>query len=307
MAQEQKTITRRYAKRKFNTVGLALILYCLCVLVMPIFIKQLLTIKLAQISQNENLYIGIYYMIILIGTVLPFSLISKSFDVSFKDYFKKTSISTKEIIIEFIVFFTIASISIFAMYGIANYFSIQMNLIFNIGTVTSETHFDNPIYAVLFILACPFVEEIAYRGCLVKSFSRFGKKFAIVTSAVIYALAHGSFVEMIPALVIGYLLGKIEVKYHSIQPCVVIHIFFNLFIYLFYIISDTTVIYATAALAVIYLITLIMCLSKKYRFASIKTSQSPWPITEVLITTPTVVISLILFVLYSVFIEIIGL
>lgn len=304
MAENQKVITRKNVKSKFGTIGLALILYSLCVLVLPIAIKNFLIMKNSIIMENQDLYVGLYYVMILVGTIFPFSIISSGFKIKFNSYFKKASITTSQLIKEFLMFFTIASIGIFATFGITNYLGIRMNLIFNLGALTSETYFDNKIYIFLFIIACPLVEEIAFRGCLLSSLSRFGKKFAIIFSAVFYALAHGNFVEMIPAFVIGYLMGKIEIKYDSLQPCILIHIFFNLFIYLFYVLSDQAIVYATVGLVIIYLISLMLCITRKYRFLFIKSNKDIWPTIESFVTTPTIIIATVLFLLESVIIEI---
>lgn len=304
MTEKQIVVSQEYTRSKFKKLGFALILYSLIVLYLPLFLEKILEKFKPEILENLNLYIGIYYIIVLFGTIVPFLIISKTFDTKFSDFFRKTNISFSDTRIEFLVFFTISSISIFIANGIANVLGVSMNLVFNVGAVASNTHFDNFLFAYMYIIACPILEEIAFRGCLLKSLARFGKKFAIIVSAIFYALAHGEFIEMIPAIIMGYLLGKIETKYHSVQPCIIMRILFNILIFILYLVPDSFSFIVSIIFVFVYLYTLFYSVRKKYTFVAIKSAQSILPTLKVLLTTPEIIIAILLVIGNSVLTEV---
>lgn len=57
------------------------------------------------------------------------------------------------------------------------------------------------------VAAAPLVEEYAFRGVLLRALAPCGRRFAIVISALLFALAHGNLLQGLPAFVIGLYLG----------------------------------------------------------------------------------------------------
>ena len=71
------------------------------------------------------------------------------------------------------------------------------------------------------------VEEFAMRGMVMGSLKTFGKGFAIMVSAAIFALMHGNLVQIPFAFTVGLALGFAVVKSGSIWTAVVIHFLNN--------------------------------------------------------------------------------
>ena len=86
---------------------------------------------------------------------------------------------------------------------------------------------------VLNFIACavvpPLVEELAFRGILMQPLRKFGDKFAIVMSSLIFALAHGNMVQIPFAFIAGLALGYFQIITGSIWTSIAIH-FLNNFI-----------------------------------------------------------------------------
>ncbi|MBR5741655.1 MAG: CPBP family intramembrane metalloprotease, partial [Firmicutes bacterium] len=81
-------------------------------------------------------------------------------------------------------------------------------------------------------IVTPIVEEIIFRGiAMTRLTPAFGSVGAVIVSAVIFALAHGTPVAMIYTVVVGVLLAVIYDRYRSILPTIVFHMFFNLTAY----------------------------------------------------------------------------
>ena len=74
----------------------------------------------------------------------------------------------------------------------------------------------------------PLIEEYVYRGVLLDSIRPYGDRFAVVSSAVIFGLAHGNLMQFLPAALIGWFLGYVRVKTGSWGVCVLLHALNNL-------------------------------------------------------------------------------
>ncbi len=87
------------------------------------------------------------------------------------------------------------------------------------------------------VVVAPVVEELVYRGALLRALERYGRWFAIVISALIFGLMHGNAVQFPVAFVIGLAFGYLSLKY-SLKLTIVLHVLNNLFVDLVGRISD---------------------------------------------------------------------
>ncbi len=91
---------------------------------------------------------------------------------------------------------------------------------------------EDPLAAVLFILnttAVPaLIEEFVNRGIILGSLRRFGDRFAIVVSSLIFALLHRNMSQIPNAFLLGLALGYFVVKTNSIWTGMVLHFVNNL-------------------------------------------------------------------------------
>lgn len=83
----------------------------------------------------------------------------------------------------------------------------------------------NPFGYVVIGLLAPFVEEVVFRGAILRSLLQWTKRqwVAIVFSALFFALIHGNPAQMPHAFVIGILLGWMYYRTGSIIPGVIYH------------------------------------------------------------------------------------
>ena len=70
-------------------------------------------------------------------------------------------------------------------------------------------------------------EEVTFRGLLLQSLRRWGDGFAILLSAVIFSLSHGSLLQSFPALLSGLAFGYGAVVSRSLWPSVLAHLCYN--------------------------------------------------------------------------------
>lgn len=85
------------------------------------------------------------------------------------------------------------------------------------------------IYCINATLVPAVFEECAFRGVLMQSLRRFGDSFALVCSALLFAVVHLSPVSMPNALVMGLCIGYFVLFTGSISTGIVLHFVFNVY------------------------------------------------------------------------------
>ena len=84
------------------------------------------------------------------------------------------------------------------------------------------------LLAVLVIVGAPIVEELFYRGFLLRSIERrYGTRVGIGASATLFALAHFEAIQFPALLVFGLVLGYLAVRYNRLGPGIFAHAAFN--------------------------------------------------------------------------------
>ena len=83
---------------------------------------------------------------------------------------------------------------------------------------------------VLSVAVVPAViEETVIRGVVMQPLRRFGDKFAIIASAVMFACMHGNMVQIPYTVIGGILLGYLAVATGSLWPSIILHFVNNLY------------------------------------------------------------------------------
>jgi len=73
----------------------------------------------------------------------------------------------------------------------------------------------------------PIVEELIFRGLILRSLEGYGRNLAIVVSSLLFGVMHGNIPQMVFAFLTGLILGYAASRY-SIVWCIILHIFNNL-------------------------------------------------------------------------------
>ncbi len=76
-------------------------------------------------------------------------------------------------------------------------------------------------------LGAPIFEEILFRGLVMRSLEPYGRKFAIIMSAVLFGLYHGNLLQSVYATAAGVILGYVAMEYNVLWA-MVLHMFNNL-------------------------------------------------------------------------------
>lgn len=294
-----KKVSVKYALNEFKTTGLVLILYAMFVLFVPYLLSELFSLYNISNIGPFNIEFVAKTVLMIIGTVIPFSILKLSSKRINKPK-QKIPASFGDIVVHAFVFFSLTSAAIFAMTAVASTFNIPGQLISGIGISINSAYMNDVVYVITFIIISPILEEFAFRGVLLNTLSKYGKYFALIASSIVFALAHGNFLEIIPSFIMGIILSKISLRYKSIKPVCWIHIIFNGLLYLLFLIPEKYSLYSAIVLAVIYALAAIFYVTKKYRRIVIKKAPSSKKVSRIFFTTSTVVVALVFFVVHSV-------
>lgn len=128
-----------------------------------------------------------------------------------------------------------------AAMGIGYVFSILGNLInLMVSVYSGKSMMDmNPVADMvsdlspsMVIYACllgPLMEELMFRGMLLKRARVFGDRTAVVYTALLFGMMHGNLNQFLYATAIGLVLGYAAVKTGRIRHTVVMHVIINSF------------------------------------------------------------------------------
>lgn len=286
MKIKKRRVSANYAKNEFKFVGLVLLLYMLCVAYLPFALTQYANITISAHPNLNNIFLRIAYIyfFVIIGTFVPFFILMKHSKIKIKEIFAKCSFSFMDIITNTIVFTAIGTTLIFMTSIINNYVPFGVGLMIPIGVPSSAEFIKEPLYLFLCIVATPIIEEFAFRGVLLKSLGRFGYYFAMVASSLIFAVFHGSFSQMLPAFALGIFLSQITLRYRSVQPAIVIHILYQAIIYGVELISENYYLVASVIIFAIYMLTLILFLTRQFHFLKIHKRHNVKTISQLFFT-----------------------
>jgi len=95
-------------------------------------------------------------------------------------------------------------------------------------------------YIVQIAVVPALIEEFALRGVVMQPLRRYGDTFAVVASAVIFALMHGNLIQAPFALIAGIGLGYFVISTGSIWTGVIIHFLNNLFSVIISVVQSNT-------------------------------------------------------------------
>lgn len=75
-------------------------------------------------------------------------------------------------------------------------------------------------------IGAPIVEEVIYRGFIMKSLEKYGKTFAIIVSSIMFGLMHMNLTQSIFAILVGLVLGYVAMNY-SLKWSILLHFINN--------------------------------------------------------------------------------
>lgn len=166
-----------------------------------------------------------YMIAIVIGMIIL--LIWKKPAFCFKNIWKKEKPITTG------AFFSLAAIFI-GVQAVAQVMASTMEQFFNtfgfsiLESMEAASTIEDTVSMFLYAaVLAPIWEEILFRGFIMRSMERYGKKFAILTSAFMFGIFHGNIVQTPYAFMVGLVLGYVAMEY-SMLWAVLLHMLNNM-------------------------------------------------------------------------------
>ena len=166
----------------------------------------------------------------LVANTLPFMRCAKQIQVNSKALFKKVTMTKQEMLTSFLAVLGVNAIgtTIYLVldWGLG-YFnrSLEISEIFSFDKLGIETI----IWGICVIIVAPITEEYIFRGVLLSGLKRYGERFAIISTSVLFGLIHGNLYQGISVTLFAMLLAYITIKKESILPAIGLHMANNLF------------------------------------------------------------------------------
>lgn len=293
-----RIISKKKAKRDLSTVGLCLIVYALFVLIFPYGVKVFMDLYDPEFANDEYFYIGVYLIIVVLGTFIPFFILKQISGVKNNRIFGKVNASFIDLFVQTIVCIATCTALTYVSNILLSYVNVESRLLSSIGLNYGEAYLNNYLYIFLLVIVTPILEEFAFRGVLINALGKYGKVFGLYTSALIFALAHSTVGELLPGFAMGYVLGKISLRYKSIQPTIFIHILFNAFIYALVVMPEKYAMYMAYGIGAICILAFYLFITGRYRTVKMKKSRGTRTSFRIFFKRFTIIFSIILMIIH---------
>ena len=164
---------------------------------------------------------------------------------------------------------------------------------------------------VVVIAVLPAVlEELVFRGCVLRVLRPFGDGFALVVSAILFGLMHGNIRQIPFAVIVGMILGWLYVVTNSIWWPMAVHFINNALSvcmdYMSYGMNDGSIavffggiIYGLALVGALAFLILLFVRGTQYRITRRNTYLSTADKMSVTLSAPAFIISLIVFIVLT--------
>lgn len=226
-------------KKASNGIGILMIIVLAVQLVITIILEMVIIFSGGlDYGKLDNGYSGMdpigYFLLLglssLVFCVLPALIFAKIKHEKLLDLFKFQKVAGKTV-----VALVVAGLCV-CMYAnmITQFLSMNMKFFFNIDNQMASVGTDLSIPEILlFCIAYALVpslgEEFLFRGVMLSLLRKYGDAFAIFSTALLFGILHGNFVQIPFAFVVGLVLGYVVCYTNSMLPAIIIHFFNNFF------------------------------------------------------------------------------
>jgi len=177
-------------------------------------------------SDAYNFFAG--YLTCIVGDLIAILIAIKTIKVKFRQEIFSKNKSTKM----FVLLGTLSCIGVGMVSSIV--YMIYSTIFRILGLHIPQPDFSFPkqsSFLILFLiyvcLVGPILEEIIFRGFILRSMQKYGNLTAMIVSSILFSMFHLNLVQFINPILMGIVLAFIAIKSKSIIPSMIAHIFNN--------------------------------------------------------------------------------
>lgn len=230
LEERGKTMIYNSRKSDFEIIGWALVASQLTMFFLSLFLSliasQLLYI-FSPLERTWNLIEGYIVMFSAIGGAIPMLIVGVKNNSFINILEKREKAWPVQVAFIFFAIMGLQMLTNIAMTPVINFLESSTGVSFTEANAVATSHSVSSSMMLYSIIIAPIIEELLYRGVLLRTLERYGKWFAIIISALVFGLMHGNAVQFPVAFVIGLLFGYLTLKY-SIGLSITLHILNNL-------------------------------------------------------------------------------
>ncbi len=215
-------------RKTCSGLGFYLFTCFLSMIVVPIIFLTISIIGGVSANDNINLYI-IMSITSLACLIIPGFIYCKLSKTSLQKIVPFQKIKFTKLMLLVSVGFGMAFIGDY----VAEIFIHNMSLVGISNKMDMDYTTYSPLENMLYILSVAVVpaisEEFALRGIVLGKLRQFGDSFAVIISAVLFAVLHGNIVQIPFAFILGLVFGFIVIKTNTLLPTIIIHFLNNFY------------------------------------------------------------------------------
>ncbi len=248
--KESKAIIKKEYSRYGYVIGMSVILFIVCQMVLTVVCAPIISglsnkIPLTNSELNTILNIIVFVISLVVPTLFIRMYIDKNENKT-QNIDKKKLIISVLVAIPIVVFIQIVLGIILEKLGL-NYDIVEKTNMYSGGSV-----FEKILFFIQLAVLPAIFEELYVRGAVLTFSRKYGDKFAIIASAILFSLIHLNISQSIFAFLMGILLAVLVVKTKSIIPSMIIHFLNNGYEALYLILEGNTM--AIGVLNIVFLI-----------------------------------------------------
>ena len=233
--QQQKKNDKKILKTMGNWFGFGIICFTALASIVAVIIGLLSSFfpKLELLYNDGN--VSMAYQIIasilfiLVPFVIAYGVLKKKKIAGIlpmgTTYNRKAAISLTMLCVPLMIFSTLA------INFVSTIIQEMLGITFTTGVEDPKIMGAEGIFiAVLSTAVLPAIlEEVVVRGIIMQPLRRFGDKFAIVASALIFGIMHGNMVQIPYTVVAGLFMGYLAIATGSLWPSIILHFINNFY------------------------------------------------------------------------------
>ncbi len=298
-----KRISKAKAQRRFFTSGLLFLIYILIVTYFPPLVSRYLQVIGSPLSGNDGkpLILGVFYLVYVLSALILFSIYARANGVKRRDFMRPCRFSFLDYLKDAILITSLLFVGIFLSSMMLNPLGFNDAFVAPIGMVQPDSYLREPLFMFLFIGVTPLIEEFAFRGVLLRDLGRYGNRFGIIAVALLYAFAHTSATEYLPAFILSVCLSLMTLRYHNILPGVIVHITINVLFLGSTFVPERYSWTIVATIGLLYAVSVYLLLSRKYQPIYVSRQRNLGYTLRLFLTTPSVLLTVILMIVQSAF------
>ncbi len=297
--QAPVVITTKQAKKQINHFGRSLLIYVLLSVAVKyalIYTERYFPNVLNGVDPDlASLCASI--ILLLFVTLVPFTISSLFLHLDIRDYLKNPRLRIDRVLalicIGIGLNLLVTSVSTLFYF----FFHTQATEYPYLGDFsTNESILKNLVYVAYFVIIKPICDEYIFRGIIQRQLGHYGRYFGVIGSAFLYAIAQANLVDALPAFVVGWYLSLITLRYHSIQPAIIVHIALSLFLWGLNVIPGNYLWLITLFIVLIYIFAGLFVFQKRVDTGMVRYGATDPKLWKILLTSLSIVICIAIFI-----------